>query len=1527
MGEPLLVTMRSEDACSTLSFDETAQSVLWIDSTGAAAAEYALACLACEGQRVVLRALHGAAILTSAQANPVRSVVIERGREGVYVISGNDAMMTLHVRAATRGMRTFRKVVFTRDVDFEIGRGRACEVGYDNPLVSMRHARVNVRDGRFSVTDLRSANGTYVNGARLVSHQPRSLSPGDVVEVLDLTFAAGKGFMCLNSPGEVIWRGIGGVNPFEHVTTALTRHEGFREAHEHALFYPAPRLTKSIHPLLVSVDDPPTPHGKEAQPAIMQIGPSFLMGLTSLFMGASSVARMIAGADFLSAAPSLAMAVAMVAGSVVWPLVSRSYTRKMGRRQEIVRKQSYLAYLDGIEDQIENEVSRQEQILRERRHSVVELLDWAHSLSPTLMNRTCAHDDFMQLRVGVGDCAAEVEVAWPQHHFTVDEDPLLLRATKVADEPPLLREVPLVVDLARHFVTGVIGGRVQVRDFVRGLIVQTCALYSYQEVKVVLIAEERERSEWDFVVSLGHGRGHDGNRLLALTYTGMVELDLFIEHELEGREKVHADVLGDYGTYYLFICASSTLAERSEAIARLLAARQNLGFSLVYVGSGLRDLPRECVYIIDLEGGRACGLDASVDQDARGSSARTACMFERSDVLGTLMWFEPDISLSAARARAFALDLARVHLDTPGRQNVLPDALGFLEMLELGSLSHLNVGQRWTDNDASRTLQAQVGVDAQGDPAVIDLHERIHGPHGLIAGTTGSGKSEFIITYILSLCVNYAPDEVAFVLIDYKGGGLAGAFDNERHHLPHLAGTITNLGGTAIHRSLVSIQSELQRRQRLFNEARDLTGEPTMDIYRYLSFYRQGLLTQALPHLFIIADEFAELKQQEPDFMAELVSAARIGRSLGIHLILATQKPSGVVDDQIWSNARLKVSLKVSDVADSREMIRREDAAQISRPGRYFMLVGYNESFASGQAAYAGGAYVPTERFEHRRDLAVRLIDAEGRLIAAQRPPAPATAHDVSELNAVLGVLEETARVTDKYARKLWLDPLPDCVTFDELIERYGEIREGGLVCVMGELDDPEHQEQRRFEVDLEQVGNVMLYGSQASDVDGLARAVLATIAARHGADDVWLYGVDLGAGELAALAGLPQVGGVVLAGDDERTENLFRMLEREVRRRRELGEGRDEDGEPAVVVALANLAAFYERFESLEDRLVSLTRDAPRYGIHFVVTAATANTPRLRLRANFGLSLPTVLNDPNDYGTIVGTLGSVVPPQLERRGLAREGKRLLEFQGICLCADRAAEPGWIERLACRAREDSSATAPSIPVLPKEVHAREMGTAPHALCVPVGFSKADVSPVYFDLERSRTMLVLGNDLDAIGMYLGGILDSVARGPGEAYRFVDPQQVLGDAQDELVLQSEDAVCSFVRALDEGSTSARVIVFTSIVQTMSTLPPGEANMLQSYLATERDAGQRYLIAATEMWRAKALYQDWYRVLSAYGNGVWVGGGFADQTTFGFGRPLPEYRKAASRSDGFLVVRGSVEGVRLLGATRGPARGGDA
>ena len=387
----------------------------------------------------------------------------------------------------------------------------------------------------------------------------------------------------------------------------------------------------------------------------------------------------------------------------------------------------------------------------------------------------------------------------------------------------------------------------------------------------------------------------------------MLEPELARREELKGEDD--PDVLKPH---YVVFALDKTLAGKSDLVGRILRQKSPHGFYVVALYDQLHLLPRECRSVIEV-----------------GSGATR--IYDPEDTSGAFRAVRTDVAFDGD-ARDLAVQLANTELDTMSAAFVLPDAVSFLELHGVGKVEHLNALSRWKESNPALSLEAAVGIGSNGEPLVLDVHEKRHGPHGLIAGMTGSGKSEFIMTYILSLAVTYAPDEVAFVLIDYKGGGMANAFAD----LPHVAGTMTNLDGAAVNRSLVSIQSELKRRQGIFNQAAVATGTSNIDIYKYQSMYREGVVKEPLPHLLIISDEFAELKSQQPEFMSQLVSAARIGRSLGVHLILATQKPSGVVDDQIWSNSRFRVCLKVQEKADSMEVIKRPDAAALTTTGRFY---------------------------------------------------------------------------------------------------------------------------------------------------------------------------------------------------------------------------------------------------------------------------------------------------------------------------------------------------------------------------------------------------------------------------------------------------------------------------------------------------------------------------------------------------------------------------------------------------------------
>ena len=296
----------------------------------------------------------------------------------------------------------------------------------------------------------------------------------------------------------------------------------------------------------------------------------------------------------------------------------------------------------------------------------------------------------------------------------------------------------------------------------------------------------------------------------------------------------------------------------------------------------------------------------------------------------------------------------------------------FLSLFSCNNIEKLPVHQAW-EKQKENTLAVVIGWDGNGELISLDAHEKADGPHGIVAGTTGSGKSELLLTYILSLSCQYPPDQVNFFLIDYKGGAMVKAVED----LPHLCGSMTNLEPASLRRVRISLDQELKLRQTCFREMMKRHELSTMSIELYARYRQAG--DPVFAHLFLIIDEFAQLRQEHGEFLDDLQRIARIGRSLGIHLLLCTQKPGGIIDDQIWSNARFHLCLRVQDAMDSQEILHRKEAVHLRKSGEFLLQVGDDERFIHGYGAFVNADYCPSQFYRPNQEHHLRMFDLQGK--------------------------------------------------------------------------------------------------------------------------------------------------------------------------------------------------------------------------------------------------------------------------------------------------------------------------------------------------------------------------------------------------------------------------------------------------------------------------------------------------------------------------------------------------------------------
>lgn len=473
-------------------------------------------------------------------------------------------------------------------------------------------------------------------------------------------------------------------------------------------------------------------------------------------------------------------------------------------------------------------------------------------------------------------------------------------------------------------------------------------------------------------------------------------------------------------------------------ISKYVEKCSKYGFTFVFFEEYEEFLPKGCTEIIRLS-----------DQPGKGAVLNSANGDE-------LFGFESE-RISDQSAEYAAVKMGAVIVPEVSLESQLTRSITMYEMLDILSADDLDLGKRWEQAQVYKSMAAPLGVKANDEIVYLDISDKgsAHGPHGLVAGTTGSGKSEILQTYVLSMATLFHPHEVGFVIIDFKGGGMANQFKD----LPHLMGTITNIDGREITRSLLSTKAELVKRQTLFAAA------GVNHINDYIKLYKKGEVTQPLPHLIMIVDEFAELKAEYPDFMKEIISAARIGRTLGIHLILATQKPAGVVDNQIWSNSKFKLCLKVQTKEDSNEVIKTPLAAEIKEPGRAYFQVGNNEVFELFQSAFSGAKVTegsserPVELYELNKWGKRKLVYTNKT--SQTREDAPTELEEIVEHVHNYCAAHGIARLPG-----ICLPPLPDTLRADRLSRFEKDICKG-IIIPIGMYDDPENQIQGNYEVNF----------------------------------------------------------------------------------------------------------------------------------------------------------------------------------------------------------------------------------------------------------------------------------------------------------------------------------------------------------------------------------------------------------------------------------------------------------------------------
>ena len=1237
-----------------------------------------------------------------------------------------------------------------------IGSSNNCHICYSNSLVMDIHACIKKEDNKWYIVNNKDAL-TYLNNIR-VSKQ--ILKFGDVIFINGLKMIWMGSYIKINNPNNVVMvKGLSIYKRLRVVESEKLDPVPLDEMNktlytEDDYFYHTPRLKSSVIEESVSIDPPPQMENIDSTPAILTIGSSITMAASSLMTGYTVIYGLASGTKTLiSSIPQIVICIALILGCIVIPRVSSHYKKKKKRQKEVLRKNKYTAYLKKKEENINLIMKHQKQILLENNITPLECFNIVNKKKDSIWVREINDDDFLNVRLGIGSCPVKIKLNAPEKHFTLEEDDLFDSVMEVVNKTRTLEEIPITISFAQKNISSIICNCKFEREFIDGIILQLATLHSCLDLKIVVLTDEDKKDRWEYIKYLPHSWSDDKQiRFFATNLDESKEVSTYLEREFKNRQEglknagseEYKEIKKEKGyknylPYFIIINDNYKMGKNIPIINYIIKEESNCGFSLVLIDHSVKNLPNRCetfINVLDTESGI---FEKDLNNQSQKKFIAEFC--NELDMTG------------------LAVKLSNIPVGMSDDNSELPKMITFLEMFGVSKIEQLNIQNRWESNNPIVNLSASVGVHTNGEMFKLDIHEKFHGPHGLIAGATGSGKSEFIISYILSMAINYHPNEVQFVLIDYKGGGLAGAFENKEKgiKLPHLAGTITNLDTAEMNRTFVAIDSELKRRQRLFNEVRDKLGESTVDIYKYQKFYREGLIDTPMAHLIIICDEFAELKMQQPEFMNQLISTSRIGRSLGVHLILATQKPMGIVNDQIWSNSKFKVCLKVQDRADSVGVLKKPDAASIKDVGRFYLQVGYDDYYDIGQSAWSGAKYIPSDKIIMKVDNSINFIDNCGLVIKTIDD----TKYEESDAREeqLTSIIKYLIDISDKQnikRQQLWLDPMPEYIYLDDIEGKY-HFNPTPYVfeTIIGEYDNPKEQFQGLLKLDIT-ASNTLIYGMVGSGKENLLWTIVFSIIKYHTPSEVNFYILDFGSETLKIFNKMPHVGDVILLEDVDKINELIIMISNEIERRKELFS--DYAGTyktycksasekiPLITIVINGYELFSENYSKQSDVIQTLIRDGSKYGIIFIVTTSVHNSIRSRTVQNFQNKIALQMSNESDYRLLLNAPKNLIPAKYFGRGIINIDSECYEFQTAYI-TDTDNMSKMVKDYEALAISKYKERANKIPVVPKLVTLDMV--IPYLKSIkeiPIGISLATKTVYNYNFSDNNINLILSNSL-------------------------------------------------------------------------------------------------------------------------------------------------------------------------------------
>ncbi|MFJ2788907.1 type VII secretion protein EccCa [Streptomyces sp. NPDC093249] len=1131
---------------------------------------------------------------------------------------------------------------------------------------------------------------------------------------------------------------------------------------------------------LVLESPPELPRGQQ-ESALMQLLPMLGMGSSVVFF-------------FMTPSPIMRiMGVLMLASTVAMAVAQFVRFRRGTQGQMADVRRDYLKYLAQTRRTVRRTARRQRDA-QWYLHPAPEQLWSVVAEGSRLWERRVGDHDFGQARIGLGAQQLATPLVAPDTAPVDELEPLCAGAMQqFLAVHGTLDGLPMAVSMRAFYHVTVSGEPESAQAAARALVAQLVTLHSPDDLMLAVVAARPAQERWDWTKWLPHTQvpGQvDGAGTKRLFGDDLGELEQLVRSRLDGRPRFSRDnqpVL-DQPHVVVVLDSDSTRGGLVPPDSLLAAAEGLQGVTIVEVVSGDLDEPRGGLSVVVRPG--------RLRLESGGGFAYEG---------------QPD-GISLPAAEALARQLAPLRMGGGDDDEPLLANLDFTDLLGLGDAASVDVTRTWRPRSVAERLRVPIGVGEDGQPVMLDLKEAAQegmGPHGLCVGATGSGKSELLRTLVLGLAVTHSSETLNFVLADFKGGATFAGMSQ----MPHVAAVITNLSDdlTLVDRMGDAIRGELQRRQELLRSAGNYAN-----IHDYEKARAAGAPLEPLASLVLVIDEFSELLTAKPDFIDMFIQIGRIGRSLGVHLLLASQRLEEGRLRGLDTYLSYRIGLRTFSAAESRAAIGVPDAYHLpSVPGSGYLKFGTDE-MTRFKAAYVSGTY---RTGGPRLEVGQLPVERRPALFTAAPVPVVYAAPDpayLTELRAreddaladtVLDVVVRRLEGQGVPAHQVWLPPLDQAPSLDQLLPGLARTaergltateytRQGALTVPLGLIDKPFEQRREVLYRDFSgAAGHMMVVGGPQSGKSTIMRTLVSSFALTHTPAEVQFYCLDFGGGGMVSLADLPHVGGVASRLDPERVrrtvaevmgvlnrrEEFFRAHAIDsmatYRRKRASGELPGEAwGDVFLVVD--GWGGFRNDYDVLEPVVSDIAARGLGYGVHVVITASRYMEVRAALKDQMLGRLELRLGDVMD-SEFDRKVAANVPAGVPGRGQVPEK---LHFMGALPRIDGSSAGADLSdgtAAFVRAVKESwtGAPAPSVRLLPRKLPAERLpkGFEHPRHGIAIGIDETNLEPVFVDFESDPFFLVFGESESG----KTALLRLIAKQLSERYTPEQARIVVGD----------------------------------------------------------------------------------------------------------------------------------------------------